>query len=87
MAGQVAAISGLFSELRCKSVHMHLVIQVRPRSHRAFNNFADRVDRFAFPDVGAKSVIVGSAWIGNATWEGSPASSASASAASKHSGS
>jgi len=57
----VAAISWLLSELRRKSVHVHLVVLVvRPWSDRAFNHLTHGVDRFAFPDADAESVIVGS---------------------------
>src|SRR2546421_3536744 len=57
----VAALSRLLSELRRKSVHVHLVVLVvRPWSDRPFNHLAHSVDRFAFPDADAESVIVGS---------------------------
>jgi hypothetical protein len=57
----VAAISRLLSELWRKSVHVHLVVLVvRPWSDRAFNHLTHGVDRFAFPDADAESVIVGS---------------------------
>src|ERR1019366_133671 len=57
----VAAISRLLSELRRKSVHVHLVVLVvRPWTDRAFNHLTHSVDRFAFPDANAESVIVGS---------------------------
>lgn len=57
----VAAISRLLSELRRKSVHVHLVVLVvRPWSDRAFNHLTHSVDRFAFPDADAEAVIVGS---------------------------
>ncbi len=57
----VAAISRFLSELRCKSVHVHFVVLVvRPRSDGAFNHLTHSVDRFAFPDADAESVIVGS---------------------------
>src|ERR1019366_8067251 len=60
-ADLVAAISRLLSELRRKSVHVHLVVLVvRPWSDRAFNHLTPGVDRFAFPDANAESVIVGS---------------------------
>ena len=56
----VAAISRSLSELRRKSVHVHLVILVvRPWSDRAFNHLTYGVNRFAFPDADAESVIVG----------------------------
>ena len=58
---RVAAFGWLLSELRRKSVHVHLVVLVvRPWSDRAFNHLAHGVDRFAFPDADAESVIVGS---------------------------
>jgi len=57
----VVTISRLLSELRCKSVHVHLVVLVvRPWSDRAFNHLAHSVDRFAFPNADTESVIVGS---------------------------
>src|ERR1039457_7017708 len=57
----VAAISRLLTELRRKSVHVHLVVLVvRPWSDRAFNHLTHGVDRFAFPDADTESVIVGS---------------------------
>ncbi len=57
---RVVAISRLLSELRRKSVHVHLVILVvRPWSDRAFNHLTHGFDRFAFPDADAESVIVG----------------------------
>ena len=56
---RVAAISRLLSELRRKSVDMHLVVLVfRPWSHRAFNHLTHSVDRLAFPDADAEVVIV-----------------------------
>jgi hypothetical protein len=70
------------SELRRKSVYVHLVILVvRPWPNRSFNDLTYGVDGFAFPDANAEAVIVGSRmdWQGNV--EGSPASSALASAA------
>jgi hypothetical protein len=57
----VAAISRLLSELRRKSVHVHLVVLVvRPWSDGAFNHLTHGVNRFAFPDADAEAVIVGS---------------------------
>ena len=51
----------LLSELRRKSVHVHLVVLVvRPWSNRAFNYLTHSVDRFTFPDADAEVVIVGS---------------------------
>jgi len=53
------AISRSRSELRRETVHLHLVVLVvRPRSDGDFNHLAHRVDRFAFPDAEAESVIV-----------------------------
>jgi hypothetical protein len=54
-------MSRLLSELRRKSVYVHLVVLVlRPWSDSAFNHVTHRVHRFAFPDADAEAVIVGS---------------------------
>ena len=50
----------LLSELRGKSVHVHLVVLVvRPWSDRAFNHLTHSVDRLAFSDADAETVIGG----------------------------
>ena len=74
--------SRLLSELRRKSVHVHLVVLVvRPWSDRAFNHLTHSVDRFAFPDADTEPVIVGSRMDWQRDVGRKPSSSALASAA------
>src|SRR4051794_9839652 len=55
-----ALVSGLRHELRNESVNVHLVVLVvRPRADRTFDDLAYRVDGFAFPNADPELVITG----------------------------